>query len=82
MTDQPDYTAMSGAEFKSAVGVDPEKWAAAFEQCMGKAVVVSGFSLSSSREGRVAYMVGWFRDAMDAARHDARTSSGAWRYDD
>lgn len=72
MTDEtPDYTTMSGAEFKREVGCDPEKWAEAFEQRMGKAVVDSGFSLSRSREARVAYMVGWFADAMDAARREA-----------
>jgi hypothetical protein len=38
---------------------------------MGQAVVDSGFTLSRSREARVAFMVGWFADAMDAARRDA-----------
>ena len=65
----PDYTAMNGAEFKRAVGVDPDKWAEAFIQ--------SAFWLQSFRgivqaaggpEGnQQAVVAGWFRDAMEAA---------------
>lgn len=32
MTDKPDYTTMSGAEFRRAVGTDQHKWAEAFRQ--------------------------------------------------
>jgi hypothetical protein len=78
MTDEPpDYMGMNGAEFQRAVGTDPEKWAEAFEQRMGRAVADSEFTLSASREARVAYMVGWFRDAMEAAVKAAH--SGDWR---
>lgn len=55
MTDKPDYTTMSGAQFQRAVGTDPDKWGAAFCQT----VALRGFEPE---------LVGsWFRDAMDAA---------------
>ena len=52
---KPDYTTMSGAEFKRAVGADPEKWAEAFIQRGHMPVFIR------------ANMVAWFRDAMEAA---------------
>lgn len=65
MTDTPDYAAMSGGEFKHAVGVDPVQWAEAFiqrepdEQTIGP----------TERLMRLAM---WFEDAMEAARVDER----------
>jgi len=64
MTDEPDYTAMSGAEFQRAVGADPAKWAAAFCQRM-----VS----ETARQNHIHVVISpetvavWFRDAMHAA---------------
>ena len=60
MTDKPDYTTMSGAEFQRAVGADPDKWAEAFAQ---RAAAMSE-SLSDGLRDELAQ---WFRDAMDAA---------------
>lgn len=57
MTDTPDYTTMSGAEFQRAVGADPEKWAAAFCQAMK----ADGYDRMS-----IALVSKWFRDAMRA----------------
>jgi hypothetical protein len=68
MTDEPEYTTMSGAEFKRTVGADPEKWAYA---CLthGRASV-SG-TTPPPREAppaeQVEFLARWFRDAMDAA---------------
>ena len=59
MTDAPDYTTMSGAEFRRAVGADPEKWAEAFIQRD------KNHSLSTEA------VVQWFRDAMEAAQQAA-----------
>jgi hypothetical protein len=74
--EQPDYTTMSGAEFQRVVGADPEKWAAAF---VARYASADHVWLPGDRE---QYVARWFREAMDAARHDARTSSGAWRHGD
>ena len=49
-----DYTTMSGAEFKRAVGADPEKWAAAFIQRGHMPAFIH------------ADMVAWFRDFAEA----------------
>ncbi len=64
---QPDYTTMSGAEFQRAVGADPAKWAAAFVQ---RDVPFDGHRWTSV--DRAKWVEGWFRDAMDAARRDAK----------
>jgi hypothetical protein len=50
-----DYRTMSGAEFKRAVGVDPEKWATAFVQRRLSPVYL------------LEDVAVWFRDAMEAA---------------
>ncbi len=57
MTDEPDYTTMSGAQFQASVGADPEKWAAAF--CANAAF--TGHNL------QFADVLAWFADAMAAA---------------
>ncbi len=64
MTDQPDYTTMSGAEFQRAVGADPDKWAEAFLQ-RRHMLDVKSLDLQ-------VWVRGWFRDAMDAACRDAK----------
>ncbi len=56
-----DYTTMSGAEFRRAVGVNPEKWAEAFCQ---RVYAEEG---DGTYEERVAHLADWFRDAMEAA---------------
>lgn len=58
MTDAPDYTAMSGADFQRAVGVDPERWAAAFTQHQSEQIPID--------------VVRWFADAIDAGRRDGQ----------
>lgn len=67
MTDAPDYTTMSGADFQQAVGADPEKWAVAFSQTHLRNSVLGFDNQELAR---------WFRDAMDAAirhwAHDLR----------
>lgn len=55
MSDDANYTTMSGAEFKRAVGADPDKWAAAFVQRGHMPAFIH------------ADMAAWFRDAMEAA---------------
>jgi hypothetical protein len=59
VTDAPDYTTMSGAEFQRAVGADPEKWAAALSQ----------FLTSAAPPGTppAPLLTSWFVDAMAAA---------------
>jgi hypothetical protein len=54
----PDYTTMSGAEFRRAVGADPKKWATAFVQ---RAEKDTRLGLSTDN------VADWFRGAMDAA---------------
>jgi hypothetical protein len=66
----PDYTTMSGAEFQRAVGVDPEKWAEAFEQRSQRSIAGDEAWLRT-HEQRVAYLARWFAYAMQAARNDS-----------
>ncbi len=66
MTDVPDYSTMSGAEFQRAVGVDPAKWASAF-----LAAYAAHDAVRTDRD-RQAFVASWMRDAMDAARRDAK----------
>lgn len=66
MTDKPDYTTMSGAEFKRAVGADQHKWAEAFEQQSQRSITGDEAWLRT-HEQRVEYLASWFRDAMSAA---------------
>ena len=63
--DQPDYTTMSGAQFQRAVGADPERWAAAFLAAYAAADCVR------TDADRQAFVAGWLRGAMDAARRGA-----------
>jgi hypothetical protein len=60
--DAPDYTTMSGAEMRRAVGADPVKWAAAYLQYRERHVR-DGYSTDAEQ---------WFRDAMDAARAEGQ----------
>ena len=55
MTEQPDYTTHSGAEFMRDVKADPAKWAEAFRQAW------------DDRGWEGTDLADWFRDAMDAA---------------
>ena len=57
MTEQP----LSGAEFQREVAADPYKWAARF---MAAADAYEG---TRSDADRLAFVAGWFKDAMDAA---------------
>jgi hypothetical protein len=74
MSEHPDYTTMSGAEFQRAVGTDPEKWADAFAQQF-RQVAAGVPSLCDTPEQIARWLdeilTGWFRDAMDAARAEA-----------
>ena len=56
MTDTPDTTTMSGAEFQRHVGTDAAKWAEAF--------IRSNSTEMPEHEilERVAYVAPWFRD--------------------
>lgn len=65
MTDQP----MSGAEFRRHVGHDPEKWAQQFLAAYAMADAVR------TDADRLAFVTGWFRDAMLAARRDRDAAS-------
>ena len=56
-----DYEALSGAEFQRVVGDDPDKWAEAFLEA---ACSFTG----KSKDERLAFVAGWFADAMEAAR--------------
>ena len=60
--EQPDYTTMTGAQFRRAVGVDPEKWAMAFTQSKSE-----GITDAAILERRMQEVLPWFRDAMTAA---------------
>jgi hypothetical protein len=70
MTDEPpDYMGMNGAEFRRAVGTDPEKWAEAFIQ---SALWLQSFrgivqAAGGPAGNQQAVVAGWFRDAMEAA---------------
>jgi hypothetical protein len=55
MTDAPpNYATMKPAQFRRTVGVDPDKWAAAFVAC-------------GVAERGLAAIADWFTDAMTAA---------------
>ena len=57
----PDYEAMSGAEFQREVVTDPARWAEAFLE--------AAHSFTGKNKGdRLAFVAGWFADAMEAAR--------------
>lgn len=59
----PDYTAMNAGEMLSALGVDAQKWAAAFMQHVAK----------HNGDFDEATMLGWFANAMMAMHdHQAR----------
>jgi len=59
VTDKPDTTTLSGAEFQRHVGTDPEKWAEACYAVM-RSPAASGESLDGP--GRIAFLAQWFRD--------------------
>ena len=57
MTDKPDTTTLSGAEFQRHVGTDPEKWAEAYLAAYDRdGVHVAPF------EERAAFVARWLRD--------------------
>jgi hypothetical protein len=66
MTEQPDTTTMSSAEFRRHVGTDPAKWAEAMLDAVGTPSVVA-----LSKAERYALVAQWFRDAMEAAVAEA-----------
>jgi hypothetical protein len=59
MTEQPDTTTLSGAEFQRHAGTDAQKWAGACYAAM-RAPGVYGDSLDGP--GRVAFLARWFSD--------------------
>jgi len=61
MTDKPDTTTLTGAQFRREVGADPERWAAAFLAAYAQAEGVR------TDADRLAFVTGWMRDAMNAA---------------
>jgi len=65
LDDPSDYTAMSGGEFKHAVGADPAKWAEAFLQR-------APLARSGGRDDQLRELTGWFSDCMEAARANER----------
>ena len=56
---------MSGAQFRREVGADPAKWAREFLAAYAQA---EGVRTDADRQ---AFVTDWFRDAMNAAAHDA-----------
>jgi hypothetical protein len=60
MTEQPDTTTMTGAEFQRHVGTDAEKWAEAFVRAYDR----DGMHEAGSAE-RAAYAMRWIRDYAD-----------------
>ena len=57
MTEQPDTTTMSGAEFQRHAGTDAQKWAEAFVRAYDR----DGMHEAGSAE-RAAYAMRWLRD--------------------
>jgi len=57
MTEQPDTTTMSGAEFQRHAGTDPVKWAEAFVQAYNRAGMHEAVAAESA-----AFTARWFRD--------------------
>ena len=58
MTEQPDTTTMSGAQFQRHVGTDPVKWAEAFMQAQAH----DGLA----RDDAIALLARWLRDYAEA----------------
>ena len=56
MTDTPDTTTMTGAEFQRWAGTDAAKWAEAFFNS-----AAAGGECKNSAE-RIAFIARWFRD--------------------
>ena len=63
--DQP----MSGAQFRRHVGLDPERWAQQFLAAYAMADAVR------TDADRLAFVAGWFKDAMQEA---AGKAEAAW----
>ena len=57
MTDTPDTTTLSGAEFHRHVGTDPEKWAEAYLAAYDHEDVAG-----QGAAERLRYTCAWFRD--------------------
>jgi hypothetical protein len=64
MTDKPDTTSMTGAEFRRYVGTDPAKWAEAF-------VAAYDHRRQWGHVDRVAFVQGWLRDYAEVVRSEA-----------
>ena len=75
--DQPDYTTMSGAEFKRAVGADPAKWAGRFLDAWAAAPIEVG-----TRRGELEFVTSWFRDFGEAAVKAATAPRWEEQYSD
>ena len=63
MTAEP----MTGAQFRREVGTDPQKWAREFLV----AYEAAPYDAVRTAADREAFVTQWFRDAMNAAAHDA-----------
>lgn len=57
---------LSGAQFQRLVGIDPDKWAAAFLDAYAK---TDGVRTDADRQ---AFVAQWFRDFADATLKAAR----------
>jgi len=71
MTDFPDYTTMTGAQFQSAVGADPEKWAMAFTQDKSPGLDRGSPEHQELLRKRAEEVLPWFCDFADAVRREA-----------
>jgi hypothetical protein len=60
-----DYTTLSGAEFRRAVGTDPDKWAEAMLQAMQRD------DAPTADAERIAFVAAWLHDYGEAV-HVAR----------
>jgi hypothetical protein len=63
--------AMTGAQFRREVGTDPQRWAREFLVAYADAAPI----VVRSDAERLTFVTTWFRDAMNAAAHDAMSLS-------
>ena len=61
MTEQPDTTTMSGAQFQRHAGTDAQKWAEAMDNEAGTIWGDEG-AWPRNRVERIAFLARWFRD--------------------
>ena len=71
MTDKPDTTSMTGAEFQRHVGADPTEWAEAFLAVYDEAFLREGDDPLIDREERAGFTAAWFRDYGEACVAEA-----------